>query len=443
MKKRFLAFCLVLIMLLSLAACAEGGETGTPAATDSDAPSADTSADTSEEVSEEPDLGVDEIVIGYVGPITGPYAGLGLAIHEIAKYTVEEINKAGGIMGVPVKYVFRDDTGDPTKSATYIKELVELEGATLMLGPANSTCVAASLDYLTENKVVTLLCSASAANLIDPEAYPYMFRTQVNNDIMAEALIKSAIKGEYENVVLVGDNGTLGSDGIAAMEKYAEQYGLEFATTVEFAPNAVDMTPVAQNISNANADCVAAFATGADAAKIVAALDRVGMTGNYWYLGYMGTALANFTELAGEEPTQYVSYQGLKCGSVPEGDEEPDLGHAQAWYDMMYETFGDYKIDGSGRTWGWIEAGRAYDCLMLFKYTIEQSASVDPDVIKEALEKVNEFASVLYESGYTFTATDHEGFSSDELANCLMGQYLYDVGSLKGEPVTVRTTMFD
>lgn len=438
MKKRFLASCLALMLLLSLASCAENGKPGA-SATPPTSPSAGTSADPAEKA----DLGVDEIVIGYVGPITGPYAGLGLPVHEIAQYTVDELNAAGGIMGVPVKYVFRDDTGDPTKSATYVKELVEREGVTLLLGSPNSTSVSASLDYLTENKIVTLLCSASAANLIDSESYPYMFRTQVNNDIMAEALVKNAIKGEYKSIVLLGDNGTLGSDGIASMEKYAKEYGLEFASTVQFVPGTVDMTPVAQNIASANADCVAAFVTGADAAKIVSALDRVGMTGKYIYLGYMGTALANFTELAGEGPTANVLYQGLKCGSVVDGDENPNLGYAQDWYDTMYTKFGDYKIDGSGRTWGWIEAGRAYDCIMMMKYTIEETGSVDPDKIKGSLEGLTDFESVLYESGYTFTPTNHEAFNADELASCYMGKYIYDVGSLKGEPVTVRNALFD
>lgn len=413
MKKRFLASCFALMMALSLVA---GGANA--------------------------DLGVKEIVLGYVGPITGPYAGLGLPIHEIAKYAVEEINSAGGILGVPVKYVYRDDTGDPTKSATYVKELVELEGATILLGPANSTCVAASLDYLTENKIVTLLCSASAKNLIDPIEYPYMFRTQVNNDTMAEALVKDAIAGGFQSVVVIGDNGTLGTDGIASAKKYAEQYGLTFSAVVQYTPGAVDMTPVAQNIANVNADAVMAFATGEDAAKIVSALDRVGQTGKYMYLGYMGTALANFAELAGEEPTANVLYQGLKCGSVIAGDENPDLGYSQAWYNTMNTKFGEYLIDGSGRTWGWIEAGRAYDCIQLFKYAIESTGSVDPDKLKEALETVSGFKSVLYESGYAFGDT-HEGFNVDELVNCYMGQYLYNVGSLMGEPVTVRTSMFD
>jgi|HigsolmetaAR203D_1030402.scaffolds.fasta_scaffold00340_26 branched-chain amino acid transport system substrate-binding protein len=418
MNKRFLLFCAALLLLIPLGACSAGSGSGGG--------------------------NPKEIVLGYVGPITGPYAGLGLPIHKIAEYAVEEINKSGGINGIPVRYVYRDDTGDPTKSANYVRELVEKEGATLMLGSANSTSVAAALDFLTENKIITMLASASAVNLIDPEKYPYMFRTQVNNEIMAEGLVQSAIKGGYKSVVLVGDNGNLGTDGIAYTKKYAEQYGLTFADIVQFTPGSADMTPVAQNVARANADAVIGFATGQDAARIVAALDRVGMTGKYMYLGYMGTALANFADLAGEEATRYVTYQGLKSGSVPEDEPEPELGYAQAWYDTMIETFGDYNPDGSGRNWGWIEAGRAYDCIMLMKYAIEKAQSTDPDKVKEALETVGpEFKSVLYESGYEFGPNDHEGFNANELANCYMGRIVANVGKIKGEPVTVRATMFD
>jgi branched-chain amino acid transport system substrate-binding protein len=423
MKKRFIAVCLAALMALALAACETGSGTSGGTA--------------------DGGLGVDEIVIGYVGAITGPSAALGQPIHEIAQWTIDEMNKNGGINGVPVRYVYRDDTGDPTKAATYVRELVEREGAMFMLGPCNSTCVAASLDYLTEEKIVTMLCSASATNLIDPEAFPYMFRTQVNNDIMAEALVRDAKNGGFENVVVIGDNGTLGSDGIAATEKYAEDYELALASSVQFAPGAVDMTPVAQDIVSADADLVIGFSTGADAAKVVAALDRVGHTGKYFYLGYMGTTLPNFAELAGEEPTKNVTSQGLLCASIGEDEvDDPKLGAAQEWYDMVADTFGEYYLDGSGRTWGWIESARAYDCLQMFKWAIEETNSVDPDTIKEKLEDMENFESVIYTSGYTM-GEDHEGFNVEELVNCYQGQYLYDVGTLRGEPITVRCTLFD
>jgi len=421
MKKRVLALLLASLLILSMSAC------GNPAGT----------ANTGE------GLGVDEIVIGFVGPITGPAAGLGLPIDEICKAAFAQINEEGGILGVPVRYVSRDDQYDPTLSITYVKELVEKEGCTLMIGSASSTCVASVLDYLTENQVNTLLCSASATELVNPDLYPYMFRTQVTNDTMAEDLVRRALQGEFQHVVLIGGNDSVGSDGVSASKKYAQQYGLTFDDVIEFTPGTADMTPVAQQIAAKNPDAIISFALGADAAKIVAALDRVGQTGKYIYLGYMGAALGNFADLAGVEPTQYVFYQGIRTCSTTLGNENPDVGVAQEWYDYIQAEFGEYYLDGSGRTWNWFGAGRAYDCIMILKYAIEQANSLDPDAIKEAIEGIRDFDSVVYTAKYNFSPTDHEAFDISELCQCYMGQYVYNIGKIHEEPIAVLSTDLD
>lgn len=214
MKKRLFAAILTLAMVLSLAACSSGGNGGSP----------------SGDSGEEGGLGTDEIVIGYVGAITGASASLGAPVHEMLVYAVDELNEEGGICGVPVRYVYRDDQGDPTKATTYCQELIYKEGVDLMIAPVNSTCVSANLDLLTSEKIITFICSASATELVDPELYPYVFRTTVVNDFMAEDLVVSAQKVGYKNIVLLGDNSTTGMDGIKYLQQYCEQYGVESST---------------------------------------------------------------------------------------------------------------------------------------------------------------------------------------------------------------------
>lgn len=429
MKKRLLALVLALAMAVSLAAC--GNEPGGDPTGASGAPSGETG------------LGVDEIVIGYVGAITGASASLGAPVHEMLVYAVEELNKEGGICGVPVRYVYRDDQGDPTKATTYCQELIYKEGVDLMIAPVNSTCVSANLDLLTDEKIITFICSASATELVDPENYPYVFRTTVVNDFMAEDLVVSAQKVGYERIVLLGDNSTTGIDGIKYLQEYCEQYGVEYVDTVEYTMNAVDMSPVAQRIADANADCVLSFALGTDAANIVGALDRVGMTGKYDFLSYMGGVVGNFEELAGTDATDNVYYQGLKSGSVSADDPDPDLGYGQEFYDFINDTFGEAPVDGTGRTWGWIPAARAYDCVKILKAAIEEANSMDPDVLKETIEGFTSFESVLYESGYSFGPGDHEGFNREEIANCYMGNYVSNVGQIREETVAVRNDKFN
>ena len=90
--KKLLAILLALAMIVSLAAC--GGTSNEPA--EPQEPATKT-------------LDKDEIVIGYVGAQTGPSAGLGYGIDQILRWGIEELNKDGGILGVPVRYDERED----------------------------------------------------------------------------------------------------------------------------------------------------------------------------------------------------------------------------------------------------------------------------------------------------------------------------------------------
>ena len=64
----------------------------------------------------------EEVIIGYVGPLTGPSATMGLATRQGAELAIEEINAADGIMGNKIKFIIRDDEADPTKSNTAVQE---------------------------------------------------------------------------------------------------------------------------------------------------------------------------------------------------------------------------------------------------------------------------------------------------------------------------------
>jgi len=87
-----------------------------------------------------------EFLIGSVGCMSGPAAMLGKNLRIGVEFAVEEINKTGGINGMNVRAIFRDDEADPTKSLTLVRELVEKEKIHAFIGPTNTTC-AYDLNY--------------------------------------------------------------------------------------------------------------------------------------------------------------------------------------------------------------------------------------------------------------------------------------------------------
>lgn len=396
-NKPFIAVVLTiaLMMTLVLGGCAGGGST---------------------EGNNEGETG-GEIVIGYVGPQTGPSATMGLATKQGAELAIEEINAAGGIMGKTIKFVSRDDEADPTKSKTAVQELIDKEKVQMMIGQPNSTSVAAAEDYVNQNKVIQILNIATNTMLIDPEKYPYTFRTFFPSPVQAEALVNIAKKAGFQKIVLLGDTTALGNDGIASLQAACEAAGVTPVEAITYKSGDADMTPVAEKIKNAGADCALAWTLGADGAKIVSALTRIGYMDKLTYLGYTGLTLPNFRELAGDGVDRSYTLNGnwsIEAGATQMDDTR------QALYDKIVEKYGKYGA-GARTTAPWMVAS-GYDAIYLYKWAVETAESFEADAVKEALEtKISDYDMKIGQTDtYRFSPTNHEAISGTDLLPVLL-----------------------
>lgn len=416
--KRLTALFLTLVMVLSLAACG-GKKEEAPAATP-DAPSTDAPADAPAD--EGIDLGVDEIKIGFCGALTGPSANMGEAIVQGVTMAIEEINAAGGIAGVPLKFVTRDDEADATKNLTGVEELLYKEEVDWLLGAPNSGACGASLDIVSEEEVPEVIVTATSAALIDEEAYPYTFRTTSTNFLQAGGLVLSAKEGGYKKIVAVGDTTDLGKDGFNSTKHYAEEMGVEIVDYISYVANDADLSAVAQAVANAEADCIIAWTLAADAAKVVKALERIDYLDKVTILGYSGLNQPKFHEMVDGADCSKVTYIGAQAGFVLEEGQEKMADTYQEFYDKVSEKYGAYKADGSGRVTVTSDMMRAYDSIYMLKWLVEEKTqSLDGAALKEAMEtSISEYDSFWSNYTYAFSADNHEGFALEDHVICKM-----------------------
>jgi branched-chain amino acid transport system substrate-binding protein len=372
------------------------------------------------------DLGVSGIKIGFVGALTGPSATMGEAIVQGAQIAVDEINSVGGIAGVPLKLIARDDEADPTKNLTAMEELIFKEEIKLVLGSPNSAACSASLATINENEVPEFITTATSAALTDPVKYPYTFRTTSTNFLQAGSLVQVALDGKYTKVVTIGDTSALGIDGFAGTKTWAAEKGLTVSDYISYVANDPDLTAIAQKIKDDGADAVIAWTLGADAARIIKALDRINYLDKVTILGYTGMTIASFLELVGDVDTSKVTYLNFTWWTL-----DPDatqLGSSeQVFYEKVNKIYGTYKADGSGRTTEISAVARAYDAVYFMKWLVENKThSIEGPALKEAIEKYcSEYMPTCTQSGpYTFSATDHEGFDLADLTPCSMAKRL-------------------
>ncbi len=169
----FLVLSLLTLFALVLSACG-GGTTTTPEAT--------TEAvveEPVEEVVEEPvEEAAEEVVIGLMTDKSGALAIYGPSQTQGFYLGLEYAT--GGTMevaGRPLVVVEKDNSGDPEIAVQQARELIEAEGADILVGNISSTAALATIPVAEENNVILIAEPAAAPQITAENFSPNSFRT--------------------------------------------------------------------------------------------------------------------------------------------------------------------------------------------------------------------------------------------------------------------------
>ncbi|MSR85426.1 ABC transporter substrate-binding protein [Candidatus Uhrbacteria bacterium] len=127
-----------------------------------------------------------EIKMGWMGPLTGDAAALGVPIQKGTMLAVDEINAAGGIGGKKLTMIYGDSKCDGKEASTVAQKLISVDQVKFIVGGACSGEVLGAATLFNENKVVALSPSASSPD-ITTKGGDYVFRTYPS-DAMAGAV---------------------------------------------------------------------------------------------------------------------------------------------------------------------------------------------------------------------------------------------------------------
>jgi len=120
-RTRFLSLGAAAAATAMLAACSSSG-----------GPSASPSSSSSAAATKTP------ITIGASVSLTGDFSADGQAFKRGYQLWAADVNRAGGLLGHPVKLVFLDDKSDPTQGSTNVQQLISSDHVNLVFGPFSS-----------------------------------------------------------------------------------------------------------------------------------------------------------------------------------------------------------------------------------------------------------------------------------------------------------------
>src|SRR6476646_289097 len=121
-----------------------------------------------------------DIKLGFNGDLSAsPSALSGQAATLGLQAAIDDVNKAGGVLGRKLTLVIRDDLSQPPKSIQNMSELIDSEKVVAVFGPTNSGNALAWKHIPTQKKIPVIGTVGSATAITYPvkaRAENYMFR---------------------------------------------------------------------------------------------------------------------------------------------------------------------------------------------------------------------------------------------------------------------------
>lgn len=211
MKKAVKVWALILAMLLALSSFAGCGGTEEETAAPAQAESA---IEVKEEKAETEELG--DIVIGYIGPLTGEGALWGEMEKNTVQLLVDKTNENGGILGRKVVLKAYDNRMDTVETTNAARKAIQSDKVVAIIGTNSSGASIALAEVCEEFKVPHLTTTATNPSVTkhdDGTVRPYTFRVSQNDNQLGVAIAHYA----YE---------TMGIRSAAALVEISSDYSV-------------------------------------------------------------------------------------------------------------------------------------------------------------------------------------------------------------------------
>ncbi len=266
---------LFVVLALILAACGGGTDdtTTTTAAASPDTTVADTPdttvADTPDTTAA-PSAGItcdEPITVGVVTDLSGALAIYGAHINRAVP--IGFAYATGGEIGsgteqsymlddCEIRVVFKDDQSNPELTATVGRELIEIEGADIIIGTVSSGATASLQSLALDNDIILIAAPAAATDITGKDFNENTFRASRHNYQDAMAICDQFVNGDgYQTFVQIAPDYSFGYGGAAAYKDACTFEGGEFIADDVFAPaDTTDFTSYLEPFAGTEADAL-------------------------------------------------------------------------------------------------------------------------------------------------------------------------------------------
>lgn len=306
--------------------------------------------------------------IGVVGPESGGSAQLGQGQHKAAQLAVDEINSKKLAGDWKLEIFFEDDEGNPTKSANATNKLLQQSGAHAIIGAINSSATLADM-VITSRAGVPQITAGSTGASITEQGNKWIFRTAVNDEFQAVALIKYAKEVlKINKIATFTAADDYGQSGAKLLAEAAKKQGVELVSSQVYNGGDKDFKPQLLAIKDGGAQGIFMWGIYTEAALIAKQSRQLGIDAQLF--GASGMAAQKLIELSEAAGQGLILTQSFLPVS-----ENPVV---KSFVNNYKEKYKDNPIP---------HAAQAYDSVYILADAVKRADKTDPQALRDAIAK--------------------------------------------------------
>jgi branched-chain amino acid transport system substrate-binding protein len=241
--------------------------------------------------------------VGFMTVKSGALAAGGRQMEEGLQLCIDA--HKGEMGGRKIQIITADTAGQPAVTKTKAQELVERDGAQVLIGPLAAFEALAIDDYIRQTKTPIISPSAAAEDLTQRKPNPWFVRAVGTSAQAHHALGEYAAKElKYKRIVIIADDFAFGHELSAGFQRTFEQNGGKVIQKLWSPLNAAEYGTYITQI-DPTADAVFAGFAGGNGIKFLAEYKNYGMQKPV--LGAMTTVDEGILKRMGDEALGVIS----------------------------------------------------------------------------------------------------------------------------------------
>src|SRR5271170_1082572 len=319
-----------------------------------------------------------QVKLAVAGPVTGANAAFGAQLTQGVQQAVEDINKAGGILGQKIQVEVGDDVSDPKQGVSVANKFVG-DGVKFVIGHFNSGVTMPASDVYAENGILFITPSATNPKITDRKLWD-AFRTCGRDDqqgmVWAE-LARDKLKGK--KIAVIHDKTTYGKGLADAALDNMHKFGVKEVLYEGVNTGEKDYSAIVSKIKESGADYLMWGGLHTEGGLIVRQMRDQGMS--TIMISGDGITDSEFAAIGGP------GVEGTLMTFGPEPRLNPNAKDAVA-------AFRAKGFDPQGYTL------YSYAAVQIIKQAAEKANSLDPKKVAEVMHSGMTFHTVIGDISY-------------------------------------------